>query len=112
MRVPELAARLGVTDRHLRRVFAQVHGVTPIGYLTTQRLLLAKQLLTDTALPVTQVALSCGFESLRRFKDIVEEVRSGTECGIAVKAYNDVKPGDVIDASISGIGQMRVKVAS
>ena len=36
-------------------------------------------------------------ESLRRFKDIVEEVRSGTECGIGVKAYNDVKPGDQIE---------------
>jgi translation initiation factor IF-2 len=36
-------------------------------------------------------------ESLRRFKDNVEEVRSGTECGIAVKAYNDVKPGDMIE---------------
>jgi translation initiation factor IF-2 len=36
-------------------------------------------------------------ESLRRFKDNVEEVRSGTECGIAVKAYNDVKPGDLIE---------------
>jgi translation initiation factor IF-2 len=36
-------------------------------------------------------------ESLRRFKDNVEEVRSGTECGIAVKAYNDVQPGDQIE---------------
>ncbi|MEZ5444158.1 MAG: translation initiation factor IF-2, partial [Lysobacterales bacterium] len=36
-------------------------------------------------------------ESLRRFKDVVEEVRSGTECGIAVKLYNDVKPGDQIE---------------
>jgi len=36
-------------------------------------------------------------ESLRRFKDLVEEVRSGTECGIAVKAYNDVQPGDQIE---------------
>jgi translation initiation factor IF-2 len=36
-------------------------------------------------------------ESLRRFKDIVEEVRSGTECGIAVKAYDDVKSGDQIE---------------
>ena len=36
-------------------------------------------------------------ESLRRFKDNVEEVKSGTECGIAVKAYNDVKPGDLIE---------------
>ncbi len=36
-------------------------------------------------------------ESLRRFKDLVEEVRSGTECGIAIKAYNDVQPGDMIE---------------
>ena len=36
-------------------------------------------------------------ESLRRFKDDVEEVRNGTECGIAVKNYNDVKPGDQIE---------------
>ena len=36
-------------------------------------------------------------ESLRRFKEIVDEVRNGTECGIAVKAYNDVKPGDQIE---------------
>ena len=36
-------------------------------------------------------------ESLRRFKDVVEEVRMGTECGIAVKNYNDVRPGDQIE---------------
>ena len=36
-------------------------------------------------------------ESLRRFKDPVEEVRMGTECGIAVKNYTDVKPGDQIE---------------
>ncbi|MDO5506528.1 MAG: translation initiation factor IF-2 [Pseudoxanthomonas suwonensis] len=36
-------------------------------------------------------------ESLRRFKDNVEEVRSGTECGIGVKAYDDVQPGDQIE---------------
>lgn len=65
--LPEVAARLGVTDRHLRRIFAQAHGVTPIDYLSTRRLLLAKQLLTDTTLPVTQVALASGFASLRRF---------------------------------------------
>ena len=65
--LPALAARLGVTDRHLRRIFQAEHGVAPLAYLTTQRLLLAKQLLTDTAQPVTQVALASGFASLRRF---------------------------------------------
>ncbi len=66
-RLPALAARLGVTDRHLRRIFLAAHGVSPHDYLSTQRLLLAKQLLTDTDQPVTQVALASGFESLRRF---------------------------------------------
>ena len=65
--LPSLAAKLGVTDRHLRRIFNQVHGVSPLAYLSTQRLLLAKQLLTDTALPVTEVALATGYASLRRF---------------------------------------------
>ena len=65
--MPEMAARLGVTDRHLRRIFVKAHGVTPIAWLTTQRLLMAKQLLTDTALPVQQVALATGYASLRRF---------------------------------------------
>jgi len=65
--LPVLAARLGVTDRHLRRIFQATHGVSPHAYLSTQRLLLAKQLLTDTTLPVTQVALASGFDSLRRF---------------------------------------------
>jgi AraC family transcriptional regulator, regulatory protein of adaptative response / DNA-3-methyladenine glycosylase II len=65
--MPALAARLGVTDRHLRRIFAQVHGVSPIDHVTTHRLLLAKQLLTDTAMPVTEVALASGFASVRRF---------------------------------------------
>jgi AraC family transcriptional regulator of adaptative response / DNA-3-methyladenine glycosylase II len=67
--LPDIAQRLGVTDRHLRRIFAAVHGVSPIHYLTTQRLLLAKQLLTDTPLPVTQVAHASGYASVRRFND-------------------------------------------
>ena len=62
-----LAQRLGVSDRHLRRIFQAEHGVTPLQYLQTRRLLLAKQLLTDTRLPVSQVALASGFNSLRRF---------------------------------------------
>ncbi len=66
----DLAAALGVTDRHLRRVFRQEFGVTPVAYAQTQRLLLAKRLLTDTALPVLEVAMASGFASLRRFNDL------------------------------------------
>lgn len=62
-----LARGIGVTSRHLRRTFAAQFGVAPIEYAQTQRLLLAKRLLTDTALPVTEIALASGFQSLRRF---------------------------------------------
>ena len=65
--VAAIAARLGVSDRHLRRIFFAEHGVTPLQYLQTRRLLLAKQLLTDTQMPVAQIALTSGFRSLRRF---------------------------------------------
>jgi AraC family transcriptional regulator of adaptative response / DNA-3-methyladenine glycosylase II len=62
-----VAARLGITDRHLRRAFGAEFGVSPVEFAQTQRLLLAKRLLTDTALPVTEVAFASGFGSLRRF---------------------------------------------
>ena len=62
-----LASRLGISDRHLRRIFEAQFGVSPVQYLQTRRLLTAKQLLADTALPITQVALISGFASVRRF---------------------------------------------
>src|SRR5258708_35722497 len=69
----ELAGRLGVTDRQMRRVFQAEFGVSPVEYWQTQRLLLAKQLLTDSRLPVTSVALASGFQSLRRFNVSLKE---------------------------------------
>ncbi|MGH8427323.1 MAG: DNA-3-methyladenine glycosylase 2 [Gammaproteobacteria bacterium] len=68
-----LADRLGTTDRHLRRVFAAEFGVSPVAYAQTQRLLLAKRLLTDTALPVIEIAMAAGFGSLRRFNALFRE---------------------------------------
>ena len=65
--IERLAARVGVTSRHLRRIFETQYGVSPIEYAQTQRLLLAKRLLTDTSLPVTEIALASGFASVRRF---------------------------------------------
>ncbi len=65
--IEALAARIGVTGRHLRRIFDAEFGVSPVEYAQTQRLLLAKRLLTDTTLPVTEVALASGFASVRRF---------------------------------------------
>lgn len=63
----QLAARLGVSDRHVRRIFEAELGVSPLRYLQTRRLLAAKQWLTDTDLSMSQVALLSGFNSVRRF---------------------------------------------
>jgi len=68
--IEAVAHRLGVTDRHLRRVFEAEYGVTPVAYAQTARLLLAKRLLTDTRMPVTEVALAAGFGSVRRFNTL------------------------------------------
>ncbi|NUO86166.1 MAG: helix-turn-helix domain-containing protein, partial [Cupriavidus sp.] len=70
--VTTLAARIGVTERHLRRLFDAQFGVSVLEYAQTQRLLLAKRLLADTALPVTDVALAAGFGSVRRFNDVLK----------------------------------------
>jgi AraC family transcriptional regulator of adaptative response / DNA-3-methyladenine glycosylase II len=66
-RVGELAASLGVSDRHLRRVTEAELGVSPIELAQTQRLLLAKRLLGETSLKLTEIAFASGFGSLRRF---------------------------------------------
>jgi AraC family transcriptional regulator of adaptative response / DNA-3-methyladenine glycosylase II len=67
MSVTALAAELGVSARHLRRALVRETGVAPAELAQTQRLLHAKRLLTDTALPITEVAFACGFRSLSRF---------------------------------------------
>jgi AraC family transcriptional regulator of adaptative response / DNA-3-methyladenine glycosylase II len=66
----EIAGRLGCSSRHLRRVFTAEYNVSPVQYLQTCRLLLAKNLLTDTDLPILEVAMAAGFQSLRRFNDL------------------------------------------
>jgi AraC family transcriptional regulator of adaptative response / DNA-3-methyladenine glycosylase II len=65
----EIAAQFDLSARQIRRIVQRELGVSPIELVLTRRLLLAKQLLTETRLPVTQVAFSSGFASLRRFND-------------------------------------------
>lgn len=68
--IAAIAARLGISDRHLRRIFEAHWGITPLRYMQTRRLLTAKQLLTDTRLPVADVAALSGFTSVRRFNAV------------------------------------------
>ncbi|MDX1539523.1 DNA-3-methyladenine glycosylase 2 family protein [Arsukibacterium sp.] len=65
----QLASRLGITDRYLRKLFRQQMGLTPTQYALSQQVLFAKKLLHETQLPVTSIAYQAGFRSVRRFND-------------------------------------------
>ena len=67
--VEALAARLGVGERQLRRLFDQHLGAPPIAVAQTRRILFAKQLIQDTQLSMTDIAAASGFGSVRRFND-------------------------------------------
>ena len=65
----DIAGQFELSSRQIRRIVQKELGVPPIQLLLTRRLLLAKQLLTETVLPVTEIAFASGFSSLRRFND-------------------------------------------
>jgi AraC family transcriptional regulator of adaptative response / DNA-3-methyladenine glycosylase II len=72
--VEKLAARLGLGARQLRRLFLQHLGAAPISVAQTRRVLFAKQLIHETQLSMTEVALAAGFGSLRRFNETFQEL--------------------------------------
>ncbi|MEJ0005458.1 MAG: AlkA N-terminal domain-containing protein [Steroidobacteraceae bacterium] len=67
--VDQLAERLGMGERQMRRLFRQHLGASPIGVAQTRRILLAKQLIHETHLPMTEIAFASGFGSIRRFNE-------------------------------------------
>jgi len=67
--VENLATRLGVTSRHLRRLFTKHLGASPLAIAHTQRLHFAKQLIDQTRLPMQEIAIAAGYGSVRRFND-------------------------------------------
>lgn len=67
--VETIASQFGWSSRQIRRMITKELGVSPIELILTRRLLLAKQLLTETSLPIIEVAYASGFSSLRRFND-------------------------------------------
>lgn len=68
-----LAERLGVGERHLRKLFQREMGVSPLAVAQNQRLLFAKKLLQETGMPMTEVAFASGFGSVRRFNSAVRD---------------------------------------
>jgi AraC family transcriptional regulator of adaptative response / DNA-3-methyladenine glycosylase II len=72
--VEGLAERLGLGERQLRRLFMQHLGASPVSVAQTRRVLFAKQLIHETRMPMTEVALAAGFGSVRRFNEIFRDV--------------------------------------
>ena len=72
--VDRLAERLGVGERQLRRLFLQHLGAAPVSVAQTRRVLFAKQLIHETRMPMTEVAMASGFSSLRRFNETFQEL--------------------------------------
>lgn len=68
----DIAREFNLSERQLRRVVQQELGVSPLALRQTRRMLLAKQLLTETALPITDIAYASGFRSLRRFNAVFQ----------------------------------------
>ncbi|HEY3800582.1 MAG TPA: AlkA N-terminal domain-containing protein [Caulobacteraceae bacterium] len=104
--VEALADRLGVGERQLRRLFRQHLGASPVAVAQTRRVLLAKQLIQETRLPMAEVAMASGFGSVRRFNETFQQLyarppaslrrlegpdRSG-ESGDAVRVWLPYKP--------------------
>jgi AraC family transcriptional regulator of adaptative response / DNA-3-methyladenine glycosylase II len=77
-RVADLSERLGVSARHLNRLFVTHLGASPKAVASARRLLCAKRLITDTDLPMSRIALLSGFRSVRRFNDSIRKLYDRT----------------------------------
>jgi len=99
--VESLAERLGVGGRQLRRLFAQHLGASPNAVALTRRVLLAKQLLHDTQLPMTMVASAAGFGSLRRFNETFLQLYQRPPSALRKKRGEPARGGDAISLCLS-----------
>ena len=78
MSIEQLAERLGISSRYLRKLFAEHLGISPLQVWQAERALFAFSLLRDTGLPIADVAFEAGFNSLRRFNDVFKTVYQRT----------------------------------
>ena len=104
-----IADQFELSSRQIRRIVQKELGVPPIQLLLTRRLLLAKQLLTETTLPITEVAFASGFSSLRRFNDAFNTRygmpptrlrRKATEDAVAIADEPDLDAATLVSAAL------------
>lgn len=101
-----LAADLGVTSRHLRRVMNAQFGASPIEIAQTGRLLAARRLLNETALPITEIAFASGFRSLRRFNATMKQ-RYGAPPS-QMRGRKAIERGETFTVSLSPRGDYAI----
>ncbi|HEY4044428.1 MAG TPA: AlkA N-terminal domain-containing protein [Rhodopila sp.] len=91
--VDALASRVGVGERQLRRLFQQHLGASPVAVAQSRRVLLAKQLIHETRLPMTEIAMAAGFGSLRRFNDTFQALFKRPPTALRRSAGDDISAG-------------------
>jgi len=96
--VDPLAERLGVTSRHLRRLFDRHLGASPLEVAHTQRVHFARKLLEETALPMTEVAHAAGFASVRRFNEAMRDALDATPTELRTRGRAKAAPPRSRDA--------------
>jgi AraC family transcriptional regulator of adaptative response / DNA-3-methyladenine glycosylase II len=97
--VEALAERLGVGGRHLRRLFLQHLGATPIAVAQARRIHFARKLLSETSFPIAEIAFAAGFSSLRRFNDAMRRAFGRTPGELRRAANGRTRheePGEVL----------------
>ena len=103
--VTQLADRLGISSRYLNKLFTEGFGTSPKQYALYRQLLFAKQLLHQTQLPITQVALAAGFNSIRRFNEAFKQTLQLTPTQLRKTALTKAVKEQDIDSS-TGFGEI------
>jgi AraC family transcriptional regulator of adaptative response / DNA-3-methyladenine glycosylase II len=99
--VDSLAERVGVGARQLRRLFLQHLGASPITVAQTRRVLFAKRLIHDTRLPMAEVALAAGFNSVRRFNETFQQLFRRPPSALRRKGTVALPEGTVAGAGVT-----------
>jgi len=94
--IEALAAEFGIGSRQLHRVIESEYGVSPLALAQTRRLLLAKQLLTDTSLRVIDVAFASGFSSVRQFNRMFQQSYRLNPLALRKQRKSDYSEGIVL----------------
>src|SRR5262249_33279467 len=99
--IERLAARLGIGGRQLRRLFQQHLGASPIMVAQTRRVLFAKQLIHDTRMPMTEIAVAAGFGSVRRFNETFRQLFGRPPSALRRKAVPALPAGSVGESGVA-----------